>query len=220
MQQRPAFYRDPWMAVTALSALGFFAIALLVNGQAPVWLDAPVSSAVRALPVPADAWLAITQAGGLFLVLVAAALVVALVALGRLRIALVVGLALVASFIMTDAVKVFVARPRPPDPIAPYSGYSFPSGHTLNSTVTYGIAALLIWRSGLSPRVRGAAVAGLVALIGAVGLSRIGLGVHYPSDVVAGWLAGTTIVGIVALADRADRARVARSGVSRPSRRR
>jgi undecaprenyl-diphosphatase len=208
------------MAVAALSALTFFAVALVVNGQGTVWLDAPVASAVRGWPVPPDVWRAITQAGGLFLVLVGAALVVALAALGRLRMAVVVAIALLGAFFLTDAVKTFVARPRPPDPIAAFSGYSFPSGHTLNATVTYGIAALLLWRSGLSPTARRAAVIALVVLIAAVGLSRIGLGVHYASDVVAGWLAGTTIVAIVALADRADRARIARPGVSRSARRR
>ena len=220
MDARPTFLRDPWTAVAALSALGFFAIAHVINGQGTVWLDAPVASVARGLPVPVEIWLAITQAGGLFLVLVGAALVVALVALRRPRLAVTVALALVAAFLLTAEVKVFVGRPRPPDPVAPYEGYSFPSGHTLNATVTYGIAALLLWRSDLSPRVRLVAAGALVALIAAVGLSRIALGVHYPSDVVAGWLAGTAIVGVVALADTADRARAARGGLSRAARRR
>jgi undecaprenyl-diphosphatase len=153
-------------------------------------------------------WRALTLAGGTFLVLVAAALVVGLVALGRLRLAIVVAVALIGSTLFTDAAKDLVSRPRPAgDPLVTADGYSFPSGHSLNSAATNGIAALLIWRSSLPPRARKGLAATLVALVVSIGLSRIALGVHYPSDVVAGWLAGTAIVAVVALIDRADRAR-------------
>jgi undecaprenyl-diphosphatase len=215
MDRRTSPARDPWSIVDIACALAFIAVAAIVNGQGTVFLDEPVISVVRGLPVPVEAWRAITQAGGWLLVPVGAALVLGLVAAGRARMALVVAVALIAAALFTDLAKDWVARPRPPDPVADAGGYSFPSGHTLNSTVTYGIAALLVWRSSLPRGVRIGVAAALVVLIAIVGLSRIALGVHYPSDVVAGWLAGTVIVAIVALADRADR-----PTVSRPSRRR
>lgn len=206
MDRRISPARDPWSIVGIACALAFVAVAAIVNGQGTVFLDAPVISVVRGLPVPVEAWRAITQAGGWLLVPVGAALVLSLVAAGRARMALVVAVALIAAALFTDLAKDWVARPRPPDPLADAGGYSFPSGHTLNSTVTYGIAALLVWRSSLPPAARVGGAAALVALVALVGLSRIALGVHYPSDVVAGWLAGTVIVSLVALADRADRA--------------
>jgi undecaprenyl-diphosphatase len=212
VDRRTSLARDPWAVAGVACALGFVAVAAIVNGQGTVFVDAPVIETVRGLPVPVDAWRAVTQAGGWLLVVVGAALVLALVAAGRARMALVVAIALVAAALATDAMKDLVARPRPPDPVADAGGYSFPSGHTLNSTVTYGIAALEVWRSSLPGRVRVAATAGLVVLIALVGLSRIALGVHYPSDVIAGWLAGTVVVSIVAVLDRADRA--SRMGVT------
>jgi membrane-associated phospholipid phosphatase len=218
VDRRPSLARDPWSIVGIACALAFVVVAAIVNGQGTVFLDAPVTAVVRGLPIPVDAWRAITQAGGWLLVAVGAALVLGLVAAGRARMALVVAVALVAAALFTDLAKDWVGRPRPLDPVADAGGYSFPSGHTLNSTVTYGIAALMAWRSSLPRGARVGVTAVLLALIACVGLSRIALGVHYPSDVVAGWLAGTAIVAVVAMADRADRAD--RAVVSRSSRRR
>jgi undecaprenyl-diphosphatase len=205
MDRRISSARDPWSIVGIACALGVVAVAALVNGQGTVFLDAPVIDVVRGLPVPVDVWRAITQAGGWLLVAVGATLVLGLVATGRARMALVVAIALVAASLFTETAKDWVARPRPPDPVAEAGGYSFPSGHTLNSTVVYGTAALMVWRSALPRGVRVGVSAALVALIACVGLSRIALGVHYPSDVVAGWLAGMVFVSLVALADRVDR---------------
>ncbi|WP_426342249.1 phosphatase PAP2 family protein [Pseudoduganella sp. S-14] len=86
-------------------------------------------------------------------------------------------------------------RPSFDAPLLTLPTYSFPSGHTLAATVFYGVLACYLW-----PRARGAAqhaalVAGAVALVALVGFSRVYLGVHFLSDVVAavaeglGWLA-------------------------------
>jgi undecaprenyl-diphosphatase len=197
--------RDPWTTVGVACVLGFLAVAAVVNGRPTVLADAPVIDVVRSLPIPIASWDAVTQAGGRLLIVVGAALVLGLIAVGRMRMALVVAVALVAATLFTDGMKDLVARPRPPDPVSGADGYSFPSGHALNSTVTYGIAALLAWRSAMPRRARFAVAAALVLLIALVGLSRIALGVHYPSDVVAGWLAGTAVVSVVAIVDAADR---------------
>jgi membrane-associated phospholipid phosphatase len=71
-----------------------------------------------------------------------------------------------------------------------WHSYSFPSGHAMGS-VTLGVAAtLLCWHS----RWRWPVFAGASTFIALVGLSRIYLGVHYPSDILAGWAAGTAWV--------------------------
>lgn len=70
------------------------------------------------------------------------------------------------------------------------SGYSFPSGHAMASIYFYGMLAFLIARNIKSWQWRYAVTALTIAFIVAMGISRIYLGVHYPSDVVAGYTAG------------------------------
>jgi undecaprenyl-diphosphatase len=91
-------------------------------------------------------------------------------------------------------VKALVQRARPvvQDPISHSPGYSFPSGHAFNIAVVVTVLVFLLWpllsRAGRRVAV---AVAVVVALV--VGLDRMFLGVHYPSDVVAGWILGVGI---------------------------
>ncbi|MFI9363173.1 phosphatase PAP2 family protein [Kitasatospora sp. NPDC053057] len=98
------------------------------------------------------------------------------------------------------------ARPRPPRPnwAADASGFSFPSGHSFTSAVCAGLLALAVARA--RPTATRAATAVAVAFAAAVGLSRIYLGVHWPLDVLGGWLlaAGWLALGTAALR-RADR---------------
>ena len=103
----------------------------------------------------------------------------------------------------TDIVKDALVRPRPPGAVLEVFSYSFPSGHTMNSTTTYGLIALVAWRSQLPLRLRRIAVAIGVTVPILVGLSRIGLGVHFPSDVLGGWLLGLAFVSLGAVLIRA-----------------
>jgi undecaprenyl-diphosphatase len=89
-----------------------------------------------------------------------------------------------------DGIKDAVDRPRPPDPVVSSSGSSFPSGHAAHSVFYLWLAVTIVLR--LRPGMaRGAAVvtAGFV-LTALIGLSRVYLGVHYLSDVNAGWALG------------------------------
>jgi len=102
---------------------------------------------------------------------------------------------LIGASVFTHVMKDAVARPRPPGPhLAPATGFSFPSGHSLNSATTYGLLAVLVWRSRAPRPLRWAAVVAALVLPFGIGLSRIALGVHYPSDVLGGWLAGIAFV--------------------------
>jgi undecaprenyl-diphosphatase len=103
--------------------------------------------------------------------------------------------------IVSTGVKLAVDRPRPEvdHPIIEAFGKSFPSGHALSSTVVYG-AILLTFLPVLRPRLRHLAIAVTATLVLFIGLSRLFLGVHFLTDVLAGhilglaWLIGATSV--------------------------
>ncbi|CAM3114511.1 phosphatase PAP2 family protein [Filibacter tadaridae] len=70
-------------------------------------------------------------------------------------------------------------------------GYSFPSGHATNAITFYGILSFLLWRHIPTYWGRTFLVIFSTIMILMIGISRIYLGVHYPSDVIAGYFAGT-----------------------------
>ena len=191
--------RDPWTWVGLACAIAFVALATLVVRRGGLAFDEPFSAWLRGLPVPAWFWEACTFLGGAILIGIGFAMGLAALVSRRYRLVMVIAVVLIGSALLTDAVKDLVMRQRPPDPITGTNGYSFPSGHTLNSTATYGLLAVIAWRSRLSLAIRRLAVTmGFVAPI-LVGLSRIALGAHWPTDVLAGWLAGIAFVALGAV---------------------
>ena len=85
--------------------------------------------------------------------------------------------------------KGFFAASRPDVALIEIHGYGFPSGHALGATVVYG--ALAIERNWLSDRRK---LAGVVTLVGAIGLSRVALRVHYLGDVLIGFAIGLVVL--------------------------
>ena len=100
--------------------------------------------------------------------------------------------ALIGGQLVKNALKLIFARPRPifESPLAVEDSFAFPSGHAMMSIIAYGLIAYLLWKALRSPAARGLLVAGMVLLVGVIGLSRLILAVHYFSDVVGGWLLG------------------------------
>lgn len=137
----------------------------------------------------------LTQLGG-SLVLVPLALIVALLLWrrqGRRDALLFLGTVMTGRA-MIEIIKLSVDRPRPAfDPYPVFvSSQSFPSGHAGNSMLTFVAMAMF-----LAPeRWRRQALAGAIALAMAIGWTRPMLGVHWPTDVVAGWCFGLLWVGL------------------------
>jgi membrane-associated phospholipid phosphatase len=94
------------------------------------------------------------------------------------------------------------ARPSVASEFISRSSWSFPSGHAMNSLVGYAMLAFLLRERLTNERARVAVTAGAVILIAAIGFSRLYLGVHYLSDVTAGYLAGSAWVLACITAER------------------
>jgi len=102
--------------------------------------------------------------------------------------------------LISNTIKVAIDRARPElRPRATFSGTSFPSGHTTAAAATY-LAVALVLGIATSPRTRAALAGAAVAITVAVGSTRVLLGVHWFSDVLAGLVIGWSWFGICAVA--------------------
>lgn len=98
--------------------------------------------------------------------------------------------------------KLLVGRDRPDllEPVARATGFSFPSGHALNSALGAGVILLVLLPFTVDrPGRRVALWAVVVAVPLVTGVCRVGLGVHWTSDVLAGWLLGVAVVATTAV---------------------
>jgi undecaprenyl-diphosphatase len=169
--------------------------------------DAGVRGVVHQFASPAltAAMRIATQLGpGVFFWTLAACLVLVLLFLRRSREAARLVITLGGAGLLDLTLKDALHRPRP----APFFGtplpdsYSFPSGHALFSLCFYGTLATLLVARVRSRAARVAIWTATVALIAAIGLSRIYLGVHYPSDVIAGYAVALAWVLVMRIGER------------------
>lgn len=105
--------------------------------------------------------------------------------------------------LLNQVLKVLIQRPRPEGfRLATVGGFSFPSGHSMVAMAFFGLLVWFVWRYERDRRMRLGLCAAFLLVIVMVGLSRVYLGVHYASDVVAGfcmsvmWLAIYTRVAV------------------------
>lgn len=187
-------------APTARLVLGLVGFVLIGWGIGELWVSVIGSSEtelMRELAAQRSQSLiqiarAVTWAGSAFL-LVPLALVCALV-FGRAGMwpqALAVVLGLGGAMLIADLVKILVSRSRPPvEHLQAVTGFSFPSGHTTQAAA-FWLSLVLALRAGGAARtaVRLAGAAAMLLIL-IVAWSRVYLGVHYPSDVLAGLLLG------------------------------
>ena len=189
--------------VSVLLALGgvtlVAGLALLVSTGASARFDADVAGLVRAPALRESlAFLrVVTEAGSTWAVMVLAGVALLVgVAIGPWRHGVVAAAVMGLASIGNGLIKSAMGRDRPDllDAIVSEPGYSFPSGHSTLGAVGWGVLAVLVSRTRLPLVLRAALVIGMVALIALIGISRVYLGVHYPTDVIAGWTLGGIVV--------------------------
>lgn len=103
--------------------------------------------------------------------------------------------------LLQQVLKAAVGRPRPvwPDPVDTAHFAAYPSGHALTATVVCGLLLWLLHHYGAYRALSFTALALAVISVVGVGLTRIWLGVHWPSDVLGGWLLGAMLVTLAVL---------------------
>ena len=129
----------------------------------------------------------ITQFGGTILMIVWALASLVLIKNKRIAISVVSNLVLIA--LLNNILKLIVRRARPTGfRLIAETGYSFPSGHSMGSMAFYGYLIYLIYKNVRNKKLRWTLITCFSLLILIIGMSRIYLGVHYTSDVFAGFL--------------------------------
>jgi membrane-associated phospholipid phosphatase len=121
---------------------------------------------------------------------IGAVVCVALYRRGRLVEAALLPVVLGGAQLLNLILKLVFHRPRPDVAFVHIDTYSFPSGHAMISTAAYGAFVYLAWGRVRTPRARLALVSGTVGFVALIGFSRLYLGVHYLSDVLAGFAGG------------------------------
>lgn len=198
--------REPLVLLVLLTIVGgtwgFIRLANLVAGQTTQHFDERMLLALRRPDEPArpvgPAWLHevardVTALGGVTaLALLTAAVAGFLLLRGQTHAMWLVLVATAGGLLISLLLKGNYERPRPSVvlPLTQVHTSSFPSGHSMMSAVVYLTLGSLLARLVARRRLKLYILAVAVLLTLLVGLSRVYLGVHYPTDVLAGWMAG------------------------------
>jgi undecaprenyl-diphosphatase len=213
--------------IVVAGVFGFVELMHVANAAAPPAFDTRILLAFREAGHPemplGPHWLKgavrdITSLGSATVVFLLAAVVAIHLALSRSTSAgLFVVFAVAGGQVLSSLLKLLVERPRPE--IVPHltevSTLSFPSGHAMMSAVTYLTLGLLAARFLPRRAAKIYVVALAVMLTFLIGVSRLYLGVHWPSDVMAGWCAGFAWASLCFMAAKLTRAVTGRTPETR-----
>lgn len=193
--------RGKALVVATLCWVGFAALVWLVTTGRTVAFDKPgllfwrtgAGLVPRGPKYLLEAVRDLTSLGGVLLRnLIAIGAVAALLFLRLRREAVLLALTVIGAWLVEGAIKGLVGRPRPE--IVPHlteaGGASFPSGHAFNSAVVYIAIALAFATLSARESVRLTILGTAIGLSLVIAWSRVWLGVHFPSDVMAGWFGG------------------------------
>jgi undecaprenyl-diphosphatase len=187
-----------WLLMAVLGLGAFAVITVLLLGHATWPPDQTILQTVRPWVGDGTIWRVLSESANIPLIIIGVGMVIVLFMTHHRREAVLVALVLIAVTAGSEGVKQLVARPRPEgtDPNIPGVVYSYPSGHVLEALTIFGIIAIRIVRSGASRALAALVVIAVVVDAFLVGLSRVVLNAHYPSDAIASAIAGAGVLGV------------------------
>jgi undecaprenyl-diphosphatase len=185
---------SPAIWISLFSVIGFGAMAILFHSNKITAFDTAVTSFIQGLNSPflTQVMKVFTFIGaGVPIAVIAVLIMILLFTVFKHRRELVLFAAvIIGSALLNLALKTIFHRARPDlNRLIEITGYSFPSGHAMAAVTLYGILTYLLWKHIPSQVGRNFLLIFSAFMIIMIGLSRIYLGVHYPSDVIAGFLA-------------------------------
>lgn len=187
--------RQRWIfLISMISFIGFVTLAALVKRQSLATFDLAILTTVQAWehPLITDIAIGLSFIGSIGPVIVLCLIVIAVLywVLGHRMEILLLIVVVFGSSILNLLLKWVFQRARPDiHRLIEITGYSYPSGHSMAAFSFYSVLTYLLWRHIDSRAGRGALISISVIMILGIGLSRVYLGVHYPSDIVGGYLA-------------------------------
>ncbi|WP_026566944.1 phosphatase PAP2 family protein [Bacillus sp. UNC41MFS5] len=181
-------------SISVVSIIGFSLISLLISDQKIIHFDRTIIDSVQGMETPllTSVMKFFTFIGSApFVIVLSLFLLFFLYKVLHHRLELILFVAAIAgSAILNGILKNFFQRVRPEfHRLIEIEGYSFPSGHAMNAFTVYGIISFLLWRHITSALGRWTLIFVSMVMILAIGISRIYLGVHYPSDIIGGYFA-------------------------------
>lgn len=210
--QPPDRRKISWILVLGLCFIALFGFLFghlaedVVTNDPIVIFDKTVSDTFHAQADPQTTqWMFLITRGGYEVINVIGIIwAITLIARHHWRMLFVLALVIPGAWLLNSALKSAFNRPRPVfnTPLVVLDTLSFPSGHATSSMVFYGFLVYLVARRGRNPLAWVAASISALGVIGLIGVSRVYLGAHYPSDVLGGYLSGAIWLVFVILADR------------------
>jgi membrane-associated phospholipid phosphatase len=193
-----------WLAIVLASLAGAIVLTIAILNKVPIPYDKSLLALATSWGAWELAWNVLSEMGNYPMIPIGLGFVVWLWWTKHRREAVLVAIILAAATIGSESLKAITARPRPSGPVPGIPGivYSYPSGHALEDVMILGMLSVRLWRSRQARwlKIGFAALSAVLCVL--IGIARVALNVHYPSDILAGFLGGLICLGWYAYGTR------------------
>lgn len=192
--------RPAWLLLATVSYVLFIGLTVAVAQHVAFAIDQTWLATARSWTQLTSLWNLLSDAANYPLIAIGVGIVLWLFWKGRRQEAILVIAVLAACTAGSELVKQLVGRERPlgTDPNIPGVVYSYPSGHVLEAATIFGIISIMLWRGTWPTWAKVAVAVGSALFVLAVGVARVALAEHFPTDAIAGLLAGVGDLAVFA----------------------